>query len=167
MAGDVAEQFGRFDELANPPIYIVTAFDGQERSGCLIGFGGQTSIEPLRFTAWISKVNHTFGVAERSEVLAVHLVPTDAYEVARLFAEESGDWTDKFARCEWDEGPGGTPLLRACPDRFVGRVVDRFDGGDHVAHLLEPLEVHRGERSFPPTVHFNDVRHLPAGHPTP
>jgi flavin reductase (DIM6/NTAB) family NADH-FMN oxidoreductase RutF len=74
----------------------------------------------------------------------VHFVPEDAVELAELFGGETGDDVDKFARCEWRPGPGGTPLLDGCPNRFVGRVLARVDAGDHDALLLEPVEAQRG-----------------------
>jgi flavin reductase (DIM6/NTAB) family NADH-FMN oxidoreductase RutF len=157
-----------FPELiarADAPAMLVTAFDGRERSGCLVGFGSQCSIEPPRLVVWISTVNHTYGVATRADRLAVHLIPPDARDVAALFAEESGDWTDKFARASWHEGPGGVPLLDGCPDRVVGAVVGRCDvGGDHVGFVLDPVDVTLGDGSAA-FLRFHDVAGFPPGHP--
>ena len=148
---------------ANPPVTIVTAFDGEERSGCLVGFASQCSIGPPRVIMWLSKANHTFGVAEGADHLAVHLIPSDQLELARLFAEQSGDWTDKFARCDWTEGPAGAALLSDCPDRLVGRVLERVDAGtDHVGHVLEPILVESSDSDA--VLHLRDVDELHAGH---
>lgn len=154
---------GPFLLRANTPVCIVTAFDGEERSGCLVGYLSACSIGPPRLLVWISKANHTFGVAQGAEHLAVHLIPADRMDVARLFAEESGDWTDKFQQCEWEEGPAGVALLTACPERIVGRVLDRLDPGtDHVGHLLEPILVQTIEEGD--VLHYRDVDDLDAGH---
>ena len=67
-----------FDEMvadADPSMVIVTTVVGDERSGCLVGFHSQCSIDPPRYAVWISKANHTHGVAERADTFAVHLVP--------------------------------------------------------------------------------------------
>ena len=69
----------------------------------------------------------------------MHVIPRDCDEMARLFGHETGDDVDKFAVCAWTRGPGGVPLLDACPVRFVGRVLDRRDLGDHTGYVLEPV----------------------------
>jgi flavin reductase (DIM6/NTAB) family NADH-FMN oxidoreductase RutF len=161
----VSGLFGDFVARADAPVLLVTAFDGAERSGCLVGFASQGSIDPPRLVVWVSTVNHTYGVATRAAWLGVHLVPATAREVAAVFAEASGDWMDKFERCSWHEGPGGVPLLDACPDRVVGRVVRRIDGvGDHAGFVLDPVEVTLGPVSTR-RLHLDDVSSLTPGHP--
>jgi flavin reductase (DIM6/NTAB) family NADH-FMN oxidoreductase RutF len=71
--------------------------------------------------------------------MAIHLVPESAAELAELFGGETGDEVDKFARCAWRPGPDGVPLLDECPNRFVGRILERLDFGDHVGMVLEPF----------------------------
>lgn len=159
-----------YDELVGSldyPIWIVTtvAVDDGELSGCLVGFATQCSIDPPRHLLCISDANHTHGVAARADHLAAHLVPRDQRWVAELFGEETGDCVDKFDRCPWTAGPGGVPLLDACPSRVVGRIVDRVPQlGDHTGHVVEPIEVH-GTGAARATLTFQGVRDLDAGHP--
>jgi flavin reductase (DIM6/NTAB) family NADH-FMN oxidoreductase RutF len=120
-------------------MFIATVAAGGERAGCLIGFATQASIHPARFLAGISDKNRTFRVARGADSMAIHLVPENATELADLFGGETGDEVDKFAQCEWHDGPGGVPLLDGCPNRFVGRIVERVDFGDHVGMVLEPF----------------------------
>jgi flavin reductase (DIM6/NTAB) family NADH-FMN oxidoreductase RutF len=155
-----------FQKLAlalDPPMFIVTATDGEERSGCLIGFATQCSVKPSRFLACLSEHNRTYDVATRAELLVVHLVPSGAQDLAELFGEETGDEIDKFAHTPWHEGPGGTPVLDRCENWFAGRILDRYAVGDHRAHLLEPIEAQTdgGERGLT----FREVRDLDPGHP--
>ncbi|HEY7875026.1 MAG TPA: flavin reductase family protein [Actinomycetota bacterium] len=144
------------------PVYIVTAADEGERAGCLVGFATQCSLDPVRFLVCISKANRTFRVARTAGHLGVHLVPRLGFELAELFGGQTGDDVDKFARCEWEEGPDGVPLLAGCPDRFVGRILERTDAGDHVAFHLEPVEW-RSEGHASLT--FQDTKGIEAGHP--
>ena len=145
------------------PMFIVTVSHGGERSGCLVGFATQCSIDPPRFLVCLSKANHTYRVARHAELLAVHFVPADAEPLAELFGGETGDRIDKFARCEWHPGPGGVPLLADCPNRFVAAVRERADGGDHVIHVLEPVAAERGHRDGQFT--FHRAKRIAAGHP--
>jgi flavin reductase (DIM6/NTAB) family NADH-FMN oxidoreductase RutF len=150
-------------------MYIVTTAVGGERGGCLVGFTSQCSIDPPRFCAWMSKANHTFRLAQRATFLGVHTLRRGDQELAELFGEETGDTVDKFARCAWSDGPHGIPILDGC-DWFLGRVLARYDGGDHVGHVLDLLRgVGRPDRALragEPQLGFQDVRGFRAGHET-
>ena len=137
MVPDRAE-FERLMAQLDYSLFIVTVADGAERSGCLVGFASQVSIHPPRFLICLSNKNHTFDVARQADSMVVHFVPQQAEELAVLFGGQTGDETDKFAQCEWQEGPGGAPVLSALKDWFAGRILERIDFGDHRGFLLEP-----------------------------
>jgi flavin reductase (DIM6/NTAB) family NADH-FMN oxidoreductase RutF len=122
------------------PMFIVTAAAGDERAGCLVGFATQCSIDPLRFIVCLSDKNRTFRVACATKLLGVHVVPQEAQALAALFGSQTGDEVDKFERCGWTPGPGGTPVLDDCRNWFAGTILDRFEAGDHWAFLVEPIE---------------------------
>jgi flavin reductase (DIM6/NTAB) family NADH-FMN oxidoreductase RutF len=146
------------------PLVVVTATNGNERGGCLVGFHCQCSVEPGRFAIWLSKANHTFRVSWLAERFAVHFLSQDDHEVAELFGTKTGDDVDKFALCDWHAGDGGVPLLDRCPNRFVGRRIALVDeGSDHVCIVLEPIDV-CSAGPFRPLRHSH-VHDLDAGHP--
>ena len=144
------------------PMFIVTAAADGERAGCLVGFATQCSIDPLRFIVCLSDKNRTFRVARDASLLVVHVVPDGGEELAELFGSETGDDVDKFARCSWTPGPGGTPVLEDCRNWFAGRILDRVDVGDHWAFVLEPLRGADapGEGTFT----FQEARWIEPGH---
>jgi flavin reductase (DIM6/NTAB) family NADH-FMN oxidoreductase RutF len=148
------------------PMIVVTAFDGRERSGCLAGFHTRCSINPGRWLVCISKVNHTFGVAERASALAVHFLRSDQHDLAQLFGEVTGDAIaphDKFERSTWRSGPAGTPILAGC-DWIAGRVIERTDCGDHVAYVIEVLDIGR-EHAPSAQLGSQAVHDIQPGHP--
>ena len=145
------------DEL-DYPMFIATV----PGDGCLVGFATQCSIDPVRFLVCLSNKNRTYRLAKDATHMALHVVPAERSDLAELFGGETGDDVDKLARCAWTEGPSGTPLLDDCPNRFVGRVVDRFDAGDHVAFLLEVLDAWSADLG--PLLTFQSVRDLEPGH---
>jgi flavin reductase (DIM6/NTAB) family NADH-FMN oxidoreductase RutF len=154
-----------FEELVGDidyPMYVVTVAADGERSGCLIGFATQASIDPPRFLVCLSLANHTYRVAQGAAHLGVHLVPADRGDVAEVFGSETGDEVDKFDRVEWHDGPEGVPLLDACPSWFVGRVRDRLPGGDHEAFLLDPVAGEHDPAGPPLT--FQRAKDLEPGH---
>jgi flavin reductase (DIM6/NTAB) family NADH-FMN oxidoreductase RutF len=160
---EVEQAFERLVSGLDYPMFIVTAAAGEDRAGCLVGFVTQASIDPPRLLVLVSKANETFDVATRADVLVAHFLGQDDKALAELFGEQSGDWTDKFQRCEWTEGPGGAPILDGVRGWVAGRVLDRFDAGDHVGHLLEPIDVGEGDARAPLT--YQQVRDLDPGHP--
>jgi len=133
----VAASDGMVDRL-DTPLFVVTAVDGPDRSGCLVGFATQCSIDPFRFLVCISVENHTYELAARAPVLAVHLLGAGQHAVAALFGGHTGDAEDKFGRCAWHPGIEGVPVLDQCAAWLEGRVVQRIPLGDHVGMVLEP-----------------------------
>jgi flavin reductase (DIM6/NTAB) family NADH-FMN oxidoreductase RutF len=157
-----ADQFNAVVDLLDYPMYVVTTASGEERSGCLVGFATQVSIDPARFLVAVSNKNHTFRVASTATRLVVHLIGSGDRELAALFGEHSGDDIDKFARCEWT-AVDGVPVLAAAAAWFAGPIIDTHDLGDHVGFLIEPDS---GEVRDD-TVHVlmdTDVSDLDAGH---
>lgn len=149
------------------PMFIVTAAaagaGGQvDRSGCLVGFATQCSIEPERLLVCLSKQNHTYQVARTAAALGVHVPGARQRGLAELFGGTTGDDLDKFAKVRWRDGPAGVPILTDCPRWLAGQVLERIDLGDHVGFVLAPLEAASagGTDALP----FSAVADLEAGH---
>ena len=156
------ETFQRLVAQLDYPMFIATVAAGDERAGCLIVFATQCSIHPARFLAGISDKNRTFRVARGAGSMAIHLVPESAAELAELFGGETGDEVDKFERSAWRPGPDGVPLLDDCPNRFVGRILERIDFGDHVGVVLEPFFAEEDEQSG--QLGFHRAKRIEPGH---
>jgi len=160
-----SDAFAGLCESLDGPMAIVTAFDGRERSGCLVGFHTQCSIVPSRWLVCISKTNHTYGIAEGAECLALHFLRSGQLALAQLFGSitaDEGAPGAKFERCEWRPGLDGTPILAGC-DYIIGRVLDRIDAGDHVAHVIGILEAEHPHAAAP-QLGFAAVHGMRAGH---
>ena len=145
------------------PMAVVTTAHGGERAGCLIGFSSQCSIDPPLVVVWLSVRNHTTRVARGASSLLVHFLAREDRPLAELFGTETGDEVDKFARCRWEDGPEGMPLLTDCTRWVAGHVVDRFRTGDHVGHLLRLFDGAAGE--WTGQLGFQAVKDLEPGHP--
>jgi flavin reductase (DIM6/NTAB) family NADH-FMN oxidoreductase RutF len=134
--------FSTLSTSGDPAMLVVTVAHDGERAGCLVGFHSQCSIEPLRYSVWLSKANHTYRVALLAEWLGVHVLTADDHDLAARFGGATGDDTDKFAGLAWHESAHGVPLLDHCTNRFLGRRVTLLDdGGDHVCVVVEPAAV--------------------------
>jgi flavin reductase (DIM6/NTAB) family NADH-FMN oxidoreductase RutF len=163
-----------FDTIAaslDPAMVVVTTAHDGERAGCLVGFHAQSSIGPNRYCVWLSKANHTGRVVRQGGLLAIHFLADGQRDLAELFGTLTGDEVDKLARCDWDEGPEGVPLLTAVPRRIVARRVALLDeGGDHLCVVTEPLSS-EADGPFTP-LRLSAVDDLTPGHaaeerPTP
>lgn len=157
-----AEEFGEFVAGLDYPLYVVTVQHGGDRSGCLVGFTTQVSIDPPLMLVCISEKNHTHRLARDAERVAVHVLSPDQQAHAELFGEETGDDTDKFAHVAWHEGPGGAPVLDECARHMVGRVVQRMPFGDHLGLLLEPEETRVTDAAVAYTL--SDAEGMEPGH---
>ena len=160
------DAFERICSTLDSAMAIVTAYDGRERSGCLIGFHTQCSIAPRRWLACISKANHTYGVASGARRLAVHVLRDDQHGLAQIFGGETEDAiapATKFEQCAWHPAPDGTPILDGC-DWFAGPILERVDLGDHVGHLIEITDAGNGHAGAPP-LGFQATRDIHPGHP--
>jgi flavin reductase (DIM6/NTAB) family NADH-FMN oxidoreductase RutF len=159
----MSDDFDAFVAGLDYPVFVVTAAAEGERDGCLIGFATQCSIDPPRLLVCLSEANRTTRIAAHAEVLAVHLLDSDEHGLAEHFGGLTGDEVDKLSGVRWHAGPAGVPLLEDAPRRLVGRVLARHPLGDHIGHLLAPLEVEAGE--IGDAMSFQDVTDVEAGHP--
>jgi flavin reductase (DIM6/NTAB) family NADH-FMN oxidoreductase RutF len=156
-----------FDDLVthiNGAMVIVTAANGGDRDGCLVGFHCQCSIEPPRYAVWMSVLNHTTRLAAKATHVAVHVLAADDRHLAELFGGETGDDTDKLATVAWSAGPGGAPLLDLCPNRFVLEIDHVMDSdGDHVCIVGRPATAQMSAPGHP--LRLTDTIDIRAGHP--
>ena len=145
------------------PMIVVTTARGEERAGCLVGFAAQCSIDPPLLVVWLSKENRTTRIAREASSLLVHFLSSDDRELAELFGTATGDEIDKFSRCEWEPGPEGLPLLTGCTRVVAGHILQRFETGDHVGHLLAVGDCIVGD--WPGQLGFQAVKDFDPGHP--
>jgi flavin reductase (DIM6/NTAB) family NADH-FMN oxidoreductase RutF len=163
---DAALRAGLDDLLrhANQPMVIVTARDKRGGpAGCLVGFASQCGIEPPRFAVWLSVRNHTFEAARDCDHLAVHVLARSQRALAELFGSVTEHEDDKFARCEWDAGPFGLPILRGAAGWFAGPARRVPSAGDHELFIVRPQVTHGRVDERP--LSFQDVKDLTAGNP--
>jgi flavin reductase (DIM6/NTAB) family NADH-FMN oxidoreductase RutF len=159
--------FERIAATISSPVVIVTTHNGDDVAGCLVGFSTQCSIEPRRELVCLSKANRTYEVARTARAIVVHVLHAATHDrtLARLFGEETGFETDKFAQCTWRLGPDGVPVLDGC-DWFTGTIVEQVDLGDHVGFVLDVTDHGEAHRAHEPYLAFPDVRDLDPGNPT-
>lgn len=153
---------------SNPAMVVVTGRSGLGRAGCLVGFHGQVSIEPLRWGVWIARSNHSFAVLTRAELLAIHFLGADQLALAQRFGGLSGDHIDKFVGVDLVDtdvlGPHYPPVIDGPPAVLIGRRASVYDGPtDHACVVVAPSTL-TAPQTFEP-LRLNDCRHIHPGHP--
>jgi len=134
-----------FTDRMDYPLFVVTVAAAEGAlSGCLAGFVTQCSIQPPRFLVCISKVNHTYAVAEVASGVGLHLLGQDQTGLASLFGEQTGDAVDKFEHCAWHRGTTGVPLLDECAAWLEGSIIGRLGVGDHEAFVIRVIATGQG-----------------------
>lgn len=161
---DDRERFLSITASVNQAMVVVTASHRGNRSGCLVGFHGQVSIEPLRWGVWISRVNHSFPIVTEADTVAVHFLTSTQHHLAEHFGGLSGDEVDKFAGRRLADRADGIPVLAEVEHRIVGRRSAVYDGAtDHACVIIAPTEFH-GNGTFRP-LRLDAVNDVTPGHP--
>lgn len=151
LSADSPEVSGFVDGLDYSMLIVTTQHEGL-RSGCLVGFSTQTSIDPWRMLICLSRSNMTTRVVAQAGMVVVHWLGREQVKMARLFGEHTDESLDKFARCQWREDERGLPILTDCPAWLVGEVVSIDDGGDHAGFLIAAVAAGRHRDAEPLTI---------------
>lgn len=125
-------------------LYVVTTNDGVKDNGCIVNTVAQLTDTPLRVAVSINKQNYTYHVVQKTGVLNVNCLSTEApFEVFRTFGFQSGRTVDKFADCP--EQPPRTDNGLVFLPRYINAVmslkaVDEIDLGTHGMFICEVTE---------------------------
>lgn len=154
-------QFESLKLSANPPMILVTTAVNDELAGCLVGFHAQSSMQPLQYSFWLSKANHTYVAALRASHFVAHFLTANDLNLAEHFGGSTGHRHNKFAEPKYRLDAHGTPVLLQCQHRLtLERIAVLDTGGDHVCITAAVVEVES-------TTEFNALRLRDVQHITP
>ena len=147
---DVA-QIGKVYAQLDPPLWLVTAADGDRRGGFIATTVAQASIVDAmpRQLITVNKRHNTHALIEGSGAFAMHLIDETQLDLVWRFGLQSGRDVDKFAGLAFHTGATGSPLLPEALAWFDCRVEARMDSGDRTIYLAAVVDG-RLERTDPP-----------------
>lgn len=125
-------------------LYVVTSNDGTKDNGCIVNTVTQLTDNPLRVAVNINKANYTHHVVQKTGILNVNCLSTEApFKVFETFGFQSGRTVDKFADCK-DTAPRTDNGLIFLP-RYINavmslKVIDEVDLGTHGMFICEVTE---------------------------
>ena len=122
---DVAQIRQVYAQL-DPPLWLVTAADGDRRGGLIATTVTQASIvaEMPRQIITIDKRHNTHALIEGSGAFALHLIDETQLDLVWRFGLQSGRDVDKLAGLPFRTGATGSPLLTDALAWFDCRVED-------------------------------------------
>jgi flavin reductase (DIM6/NTAB) family NADH-FMN oxidoreductase RutF len=147
---DIA-QIGKVYAQLDPPLWLVTAADGDRRGGMIATTVAQASIvrEMPRQLITVDKRHNTHALIEGSGAFAMHLIDETQLDLVWRFGLQSGHDVDKFAGLLFRTAATGSPLLAEALGWFDCRVEARMDSGDRTVYLAAVVDG-RLERTDPP-----------------
>jgi flavin reductase (DIM6/NTAB) family NADH-FMN oxidoreductase RutF len=142
MSPDAQAAVNAVFHLYDPPVWLVTARDGDRRGGFIATSTTRASIlhDLPRMLLTVAKHHHTWGLIEASRAFALHLLASDDIESVRRFGLATGHQVDKFAGLapgSVAETPNGAPLLTGAVSWLDCRVESSMDIGDRTTYVAE------------------------------
>jgi len=134
-----------FSEVLNKidrELWIITAQDGDRRSGLVATFVSTASLVPTlpRMMIGLAKHHYTHDLVQASNALCMHLIDESCIDWVWRFGIPSSRDIDKFEGLQIQSGITGSPILDDAVAWLDCRVETRFDTGDRTVFLAEVLE---------------------------
>jgi flavin reductase (DIM6/NTAB) family NADH-FMN oxidoreductase RutF len=145
------DAFSEIFERLDRELWIVTARDGERRSGLVATYVARVSLVPAlpRVTIALAKHHFTHELIEASGAFCMHLVGEEQIDWVWRFGIPSGRDVDKLHGWATSSGASGAPILAGALAWQDCRVEARMDTGDRTVYLAEVLEA-RLERDATP-----------------
>ena len=106
---------------------VITTRAGGRRAECVLGFHTRAGGVPEVHAVWLSRANRSAASVAGAGHLALHHLPGEDGGVAEHWSDPAEAPDDALVTTDWDPGPFGLPLLRACPERVVLERVEVID----------------------------------------
>lgn len=134
----VSQVYSRLD----PPLWLLTAADGERRGGLIATTVAQASIVDSlpRQLVTIGTRHYTHALIEASGAFAMHLLDERQLDLAWRFGLQTGRDVDKFADLPFQTGATGSPLLTQAVAWLDCRVESQMDIGDRAVYLAAVVD---------------------------
>jgi flavin reductase (DIM6/NTAB) family NADH-FMN oxidoreductase RutF len=137
------EAFGEVLNKIDRELWLITAGDGDRRSGLIATFVSTASLVPTqpRMMIGLAKHHYTHDLVQASNALCMHLIDERQIDWVWRFGIPTGRDVDKFYGLQTSFGVSGVPVLDDALAWLDCRVEAQLDTGDRTVFLAEVLEV--------------------------
>lgn len=127
--------------LLDPPLWLVTAQDGERRGGLIATLVKPASIVPRypRMLVGLAQQHFTHELVTASRHFVLHLLGEEQLDLVWRFALDSGRTVDKLAGLEVRTTATGCPCVTAALAWLECRVESEFSIGDRTLYVAEVL----------------------------
>lgn len=126
-------------------VSVITAGEGDLRSGATVTSATALSMEPLSMLVSLNKTSSTWPVVERFRHFAVNVIGHDQEKIANRFAGIGGiKGSDRYHGAEWTRLASGAPILEdavAAIDCVLEEAIERHS---HVIAIGRVLAIRLG-----------------------
>jgi flavin reductase (DIM6/NTAB) family NADH-FMN oxidoreductase RutF len=134
-----------FTEVLNKmdrELWLITASDGDRRSGLIATFVSTASLVPTlpRMMIGLAKHHYTQDLVQASNALCMHLIDESHIDWVWRFGIPSGRHVDKFHGLRTFVGVSGSPIVEGALGWLDCRVEAQMDSGDRTIFLAEVVE---------------------------
>lgn len=107
------------------------------------------SLEPTQILVCVERTAQTLPAIQSSGYFNVNILSEDQEDLSRLFASKDAPQFHELDGVDYSLGKDGVPLLKGTLGYFECRVVQQYDGGDHVIFIGEVEHAGLGEAERP------------------
>lgn len=122
-------------------VTIVTTRDPEGRPvGLTANSFNSVSLTPPLVLWSLALNSQNLNAFRQAPTWVVHILAAGQEDLSSRFASRG---TDKFAGLDYEDGPGGAPLLAGCAARFVCQSTFEYEGGDHAIFVGRVIDLER------------------------
>ncbi len=127
-------------------VSVITAGEGEERSGATVTSATALSIEPPRMLVSLNRSSSTWPVVARFRHFAVNVIGVDHRNIANRFAGIGGlRGPDRYAGAEWTRLASGAPVLEDAVAALDCEVEEAIERHSHVIVIGKVLAIRLGQ----------------------
>lgn len=136
MSLDAKELRNVMGHFATGVTVVTTKDSNGQNFGITANAFTSVSLDPPLVLVCIDKNAQCYPCFEESGIFAVNILNQQQQEISRRFATKG---IDKFEGLSWRSGSSGAPLIDGAVGYVECRIVERFEGGDHMIYLAEVI----------------------------
>lgn len=131
-------------------VSVITAGEGEERSGATVTSATALSVDPPRMLVSLNRFSSTWPVVERYRHFAVNVIGADHHDVANRFAGVGGlRGSERYVGAEWTRLASGAPVLEDAVAALDCEVEEAIKRHSHVIVIGRVLSIRlRGGNSL-------------------
>jgi flavin reductase (DIM6/NTAB) family NADH-FMN oxidoreductase RutF len=138
---------------------ITTGYEGAFH-GMTASAVASLSLEPTQILVCIDRSAQTLPVIQASGYFNVNILSELQEDLSRFFASKEAQQSHALDGIDYSLGKLGVPLLKGTLGFFECRVVQQYDGGDHVIFIGEVEHASLGEAERPLLYYKSRYRRL-------